>query len=83
MNKTLHLPISGRFSKWGSSIRWGLLAAASLLIIVLGGAACGGSQDLESAPQFSLTSSQAQEISLDELIQEHDRVVIVFYRGYF
>ena len=56
MNKTLHLPISGRFSKWGSSIRWGLLAAASLLIIVLGGAACGGSQDLESAPQFSLTS---------------------------
>ncbi len=78
----LRQPMPSRLSKWRFNVRWGLLAVASLLIVLLGGAACA-SQDSDATTEFSLTSSQGQEISLNELVQQHDRVVIVFYRGYF
>lgn len=78
----IHLPLHTRFSKWRFNIRWRLLAVVSLFVVLLGGAACA-SQDSESDLWFSLTSSEGQEVSLENLAQEHDRVVIVFYRGYF
>ncbi len=83
MINALVLPMTIPASRGLSKVRWGLLAVAALLIVLLGGAACGGSQDWDNGTAFSLTSSQGQNVSLSELVQEHDRVVVVFYRGYF
>ncbi len=62
--------------------RAAFLVIVSLLIFLLGAAACS-SDNSDTAPGFSLTSSQGQEVSLDNLLEEHDAVVMVFYRGYF
>ena len=40
-------------------------------------------QDLFKAPGFSLVSGMGARITLDELLEGHDAVVVVFYRGFF
>ena len=36
-----------------------------------------------SAPGFSLVSGEGSRVTLDNLLNEHDAVVLVFYRGFF
>ena len=35
------------------------------------------------APGFSLVSGEGSRVTLDNLLNEHDAVVLVFYRGFF
>lgn len=35
------------------------------------------------APGFSLVSGVGNRVTLDQLLNEHDAVVLVFYRGFF
>lgn len=41
------------------------------------------STDRSMAPNFSLPSAGGNEVALSGLLEEHDAVVLVFYRGYF
>jgi cytochrome oxidase Cu insertion factor (SCO1/SenC/PrrC family) len=36
-----------------------------------------------TAPGFSLLDSQGERVSLDKLRQQHERVLVVFYRGHW
>ncbi len=41
------------------------------------------STDRGMAPNFSLPSAGGNEVALSGLLEEHEAVVLVFYRGYF
>ena len=40
-------------------------------------------QESAKAPDFSLTSADGEQVSLSGLLEEHQAVVMVFYRGFF
>ena len=42
-----------------------------------------GPQPGDTAPHFSLISSAGGEVGLSGLLEEHETVVLVFYRGFF
>jgi hypothetical protein len=62
--------------------REGVLAAILFAFLLLGGAGCI-SQDVETAPAFSLADLGGQEVTLKELSKERDPAVLVSCRGYF
>ncbi len=37
----------------------------------------------QQAPDFTARAADGREIALDKLLQEHQAVVLVFYRGFF
>lgn len=41
------------------------------------------SDDAPKAPGFSLLSGLGNRVTLDELLEGHEAVVVVFYRGFF
>ena len=41
------------------------------------------STDRGMAPNFSLPSAGGNEVALSSLLEDHEAVVLVFYRGYF
>ena len=59
-----------------------LLAALGVFLVLLGGAGCASSE-VETAPGFSLPAANGREVALTQLLQEHEAVVLVFYRGFF
>ncbi|MBM3948254.1 MAG: hypothetical protein FJ312_03250 [SAR202 cluster bacterium] len=62
---------------------WFLLVLLAVVVpFVL---ACGedAAPQAEKAPAFSLVSSEGAEVSLDNLLEGRDAVVLVFYRGVF
>lgn len=58
-----------------------LLFGLMLTLAVLAMAAC--SSDNGKAPDFSLTDAAGRQVALQDLLQENDAVVLVFYRGFF
>ncbi|MBQ12671.1 MAG: hypothetical protein CMJ45_14120 [Planctomyces sp.] len=60
----------------------GLLAFLVLMAMLLGSAGCA-SEDVETAPAFSLADANGQQVTLDQLLRENRAVVLVFYRGFF
>ena len=42
-----------------------------------------GAQDPYEAPAFSLASGFGPPVTLQELLEDHEAVVLVFYRGFF
>lgn len=55
-----------------------------LSLAVMLAVACGESQTASNrAPDFSLQDSGGHEVVLAELLEEHEAVVIIFYRGFF
>ncbi|MDA1189721.1 MAG: hypothetical protein O2854_08625 [Chloroflexi bacterium] len=59
-------------------------------LLVLAVAGCSGgaaseatSSDARLAPDFSLSDSSGNVVVLSELLETHDAVVVVFYRGFF
>ena len=42
-----------------------------------------GAQDPYEAPDFSLATGFGPQVALGELLEDHDAVVLVFYRGFF
>ena len=42
-----------------------------------------GAQDPYEAPDFSLVTGFGPQVALGELLEDHDAVVLVFYRGFF
>ena len=65
---------------------WAGTALAAFVIVILVLAGCSGNDDgtgLPAAPEFELTSSRGQRVSLSGVLQQHDSVAIVFYRGFF
>jgi len=59
-----------------------LMAALGVFLALLGGAGCA-SGEVETAPGFSLPAAHGREVALTQLLQEHEAVVLVFYRGFF
>lgn len=41
------------------------------------------SDDAPKAPGFSLLSGLGNRVTLDDLLDDHEAVVVVFYRGFF
>lgn len=63
-----------------------LLIIASLILLmafVLGGCTKNDVQSGDEAPSFALQSASHGQLSLDNLLQDKQSVVIVFYRGFF
>ena len=59
-----------------------LLATVVVLItLVLGGG--GGLREGDTAPDFTLGAADGRQVALKELLQGHEAVVLVFYRGFF
>ncbi len=68
---------AGRFC-----VRTGLILLLVLVPAIL--LACGGTpKEGQPAPAFSLPGADGQEVSLGQLLQEHEAVILVFYRGFF
>jgi hypothetical protein len=59
-----------------------LLAAVGIFLLLLAGAGCA-SDEVETAPGFSLPAADGREVALDQLLRENRSVVLVFYRGFF
>ncbi|HJN86939.1 MAG: hypothetical protein QGI50_07635 [Dehalococcoidia bacterium] len=59
-----------------------LLAVVGIFLLLLGGAGCS-SDEVETAPGFSLPAADSREVALDQLLRENNTVVLVFYRGFF
>ena len=59
-----------------------LLAVVGIFLLPLGGAGCS-SDEVETAPGFSLPAADSREVALDQLLRENNTVVLVFYRGFF
>ncbi len=64
---------------------WGFVAFAIAVIIAVAMVRRSDEppQADEPAPQFTLTSASGAEVSLSGLLDQHDNVVLVFYRGFF
>jgi cytochrome oxidase Cu insertion factor (SCO1/SenC/PrrC family) len=63
----------------------GFLALVLIVLMALAVASCS-SEDAsqgEKAPPFSLAASTGERVSLEQLLQGHDTLVLVFYRGVF
>ena len=58
-----------------------LVIVASLITLVSGGDTLPREDD--AAPAFALASPDGTVVSLEAQVQQHDAVVLVFYRGYF
>ena len=59
-----------------------LLATLGIFLVLLGGAGCA-SREVETAPDFTLSAADGREVTLTQLLQQHQAVVLVFYRGFF
>ena len=60
----------------------GLVVAILALLLLLGGAGCAA-QEESIAPAFSLRGADGQQVALEQLLHEHEVVVLVFYRDVF
>ncbi|MDP6549950.1 MAG: hypothetical protein QF659_07755 [Dehalococcoidia bacterium] len=58
------------------------MAVAGIFLLLLGGAGCS-SDEVETAPGFSLPAADGRDVALDQLLRENDSVVLVFYRSFF
>jgi peroxiredoxin len=58
-----------------------LLAAILVPFALLRGGTGTSQEDID--PTFSLAGADGQQVALAQLFQEHEAVVVVFYRGFF
>ncbi len=58
------------------------LALAFIILAVLGAAACGSQGPENGAPDFTLRDASARPVTLHQVLQHNEAVVIVFYRGF-
>ncbi len=78
-------------------MKW-LYGVALVVLVFLVGAGCSSreedstpdftpaaadSREAEIAPDFTLAAADGREVALTQLLQEHEAVVLVFYRGFF
>ncbi len=78
-------------------MKW-LYGVTLVVLVLLVGAGCssreaetapgftlpaGDSREAETAPGFTLPGPDGQEVALTQLLQEHEAVVLVFYRGFY
>lgn len=63
---------------------WGLVAFAIAVIVAVAvfTRSAEAPQADEPAPPFTLASAGGAEVSLSGLLEQHDNVVLVFYRGF-
>jgi hypothetical protein len=57
--------------------------ALILTVLTLALVACSSPPPPEVAPEFSLPDSNGQQVALNELLQDNEVLVLVFYRGFF
>ena len=80
-------------TRWARIVRWlpGWLAP-TVLLSALVVAACGSEPqaaerqqrpDEEKAPSFELPAARGGMMSLEQLLEGHDGLALVFYRGFF
>ncbi len=64
---------------------WGLVVLAIVVILAAAIITRSGepSQADGQAPPFTLESASGAEVSLSGLLDQHEKVVLVFYRGFF
>jgi cytochrome oxidase Cu insertion factor (SCO1/SenC/PrrC family) len=79
---------SSRVSIQRPARSWAVLTAVVMLAAILVGCgllggAEGAPQEGDVAPDFTLAAADGEEVSLSNIMQEHETVVLVFYRGFF
>ena len=62
-------------------MKW-LYGLTVVVLVLLAGAGCSTREEA-SAPDFTLPAADGREVTLTQLLQEHEAVVLVFYRGFF
>jgi hypothetical protein len=79
--------LSSRGSIQRPARSWAALTAAVMLAAILVGCgllggAEGAPQEGDVAPDFTLAAVDGEEVSLSNILQDHETVVLVFYRGF-